>query len=180
MNEAAPDRITILETPRVRLREFTSDDLQPLADMVGDPAQMRFYPRPRTKAEAESWIDRNMTLYKEPGFGFWCMESIDNEDFLGYCGIRPVDLDGVEEVEIGWHTRKEFWGQGLATEAAAACRDLAFARFDLDRLVGTIDPTHTASIRVAEKIGMEREGETAIDGWPCTVYAVGRKSLRGS
>ena len=140
---------------------------------------MRFYPRPRTKDEAHEWIGRNLRLYKEHGFGFWLMETLDAGDFLGYCGIRPLTIEGIEEVEMGWHTRKQFWGQGLATEAAAACRDLAFERFNLPLLVATIDPGHAASIRVAEKIGMRPERHTVLrhavlDDWPCVVYSVER------
>lgn len=156
----------------MRLREFTEGDLDPLAKMVADEEQMRFYPRPRTKDEAHEWIGRNLRLYKEHGFGFWLMETLNAGDFLGYCGVRPLDLDGVAEVEMGWHTRKQFWGQGLATEAAGACRDLAFTRFAITRLVATIDPFHAASRRVANKIGMELENEAVLDGWPCVVYSI--------
>lgn len=77
------------------------------------------------------------------------------------------------EVEIGWHTKKHFWG-GLATEAAAACRDLGFARFDIPRLVATIDPKNAPSLRVADKIGMELESEAVLDGWACLLYSVER------
>lgn len=158
----------------MRLREFTEGDLDPLAKMVADEEQMRFYPLPRTKDEAHEWISRNLRLYKEHGFGFWFMEAIEGGDFLGYCGIRPLTIEGIEEVEMGWHTRKQFWGQGLATEAAAACRDLAFTRFAITRLVATIDPSHEASLRVANKIGMKLDKEAVLDGWPCVVYSVAR------
>jgi len=165
---------TILETERLRLREFQSDDLDDLATMVADVDQMRFYPRPRTRVEASAWIDRNLSLYREHGYGFWLIESLPTSDFLGYCGIRPLTIERVEEIEMGWHTRKQSWGRGIATEAAVACRDLAFTRFDIPRLVATIDPTHTASLRVADKIGMSSERQAVIDGWACVVYAIQR------
>ncbi len=135
---------------------------------------MSLYPRPRTRDETHRWIGRNLRLYEDRGFGFWLMESIQGSDFLGYSGIRPVNIEGVEEIEMGWHTKKEFWGQGLATEAATACRDLAFSRFDISRLVATIDPTNAPSLRVAEKIGMELENQAVLDGWSCLVYSVER------
>ena len=151
-------------------------DLDVLAEMVADEDQMRFYPSPRTRDQTKEWIDRNITLYKKHGYGFWLMDSIEGRDFLGYCGIRPLTIQGVQELEMGWHTRKEFWGQGLATEAAAACRDLAFTRFGIGRLIATIDRTHTASLRVATTIGMQPEREVVLDGWPCIVYSVERAS----
>src|SRR5437763_8197801 len=153
----------ILETRRLRLREFRQDDLEELAAMVGDPDQMRFYPRPKTRDEAAAWLSCNLVLYEEHGFGFWLLEALPTAGFLGYCGIRPLTLDGAAEIELGWHTRRRFWNRGIATEAATAARDLAFRRFGLSRLVAVIHPDHIASRRVAENIGMHDEKTTVID-----------------
>jgi RimJ/RimL family protein N-acetyltransferase len=163
---------TVVETPRLRLREFTEADLDVLAAMVADAEQMRFYPRTRTRDESEQWINRNLALYAGHGFGFWVIEEVHRGDFLGYAGIRPLTIDGVEEIEMGWHTMKYVWNQGIATHAAIACRDLALYRFDILRLVATIDPAHTASLRVAHKVGMQLEKQAVLDGWPCLVYSV--------
>lgn len=163
---------TVLDTARIRMREWTRSDLDSLATMVADEDQMRFYPRTKTRAEASAWIERNLSLYQEYGFGFWFMEPRDSGDFLGYCGIRPWSLDGMNGIEMGWHTRKAFWNRGFATEAAAACRDLAFSRFGLPRLLGEIDPANLASVCVAEKIGMRPERTATRDGYPCTIYSI--------
>ena len=165
--------VPTLETARIRLREFSQEDLDPLVAMVTDEDQMRYYPRPKTRAEAYEWIERNLTLYRDHGFGFWFMESVEASEFLGYCGIRPLLLDGVDETEVGWHIHKDFWNRGLATEAGMACRDLAFTRFDISRLVGLIDPGNVASIGVAERIGMCPERRALVDEHPYVVYSVG-------
>ncbi len=164
----------ILETQRFRLREFDQDDLDDLAAMVADEEQMRFYPRPKTRDEASAWISRNLALYKEYGFGFWFIESLSTSGFLGYCGIRPLALEGASEIEIGWHTKKTVWNRGIATEAAMAARDLAFRRFGLSRLVAIIHPDHIASRRVAEKIGMHDEKTTNVDDYPAVIYTTER------
>ena len=165
----------LAETDRLRLREFSERDLDELAAMVADEDQMRFYPRPKTRDEASAWISRNLALYNERGFGFWFIASRSTSAFLGYCGIRPLALGGSSEIEIGWHTRKTRWNQGVATEAAKAARDLAFRRFRLTRLVAIIHPDHFASRRVAEKIGMRYERTTIIDDdYPAVVYTIGR------
>jgi RimJ/RimL family protein N-acetyltransferase len=165
----------ILETQRLKLREFSQDDLDDLAAMVADEDQMRFYPRPKTRDEASAWISLNLALYKEYGFGFWLIESLPDSGFLGYCGIRPLALEGTSEIEIGWHTKKTSWNRGIATEAATAARDMAFERFDLSRLVAIIHPDHTASRRVAEKIEMEVERATILDDdYPAVIYAAER------
>lgn len=163
---------TVLQTERLRLRHFTPADLEPLAAMMADEAQMWLYLRPRTRDETRIWIDRTIQHYEQRAFGFWLIESVEDSEFLGYCGIRPRLIDGIEEVEMGWHTMKHFWNQGIATHAAAACRDFAFAQFNIPRLVAIIDPDNPASMRVANKIGMQLERETVVDGWRCILYSL--------
>jgi RimJ/RimL family protein N-acetyltransferase len=153
----------IIETPRLTLREVRAGDLDDLAGMVGDPDQMRFSPRPKTREESAAWIDRNRSLYREHGYGFWVVESRSTMKFLGYCGIRPLALRGVPETEIGWHVTKECWNQGFATEAAVGVRDAAFARFSQTRLIALVAPSNLASRRVAAKIGMREEDVVEID-----------------
>jgi RimJ/RimL family protein N-acetyltransferase len=172
---ATVERVTsIVETQRLKLREFSPGDLGDLAAMVADEEQMRFYPRPKTRGEASAWVSRNIVLYAELGYGFWLIERRLTSDFLGYCGIRPLVLDdGASETEIGWHIRKTAWNQGIATEAAGAVCNVAFARFALSRLVAIIRPEHIASRRVAENIGMRDEKTAVIDGYPAVVYALG-------
>lgn len=163
----------ILETERLRLREFRPDDLDPLAAMVADEEQMAFYPHPRGRDEARAWIERNLALYEQRGFGTWLIEEREPTAFLGYCGIRPIEIAGAQELEIGWHVAKSAWNRGIATEAALATRDLAWSELGLTRLVASIHPRHTASRRVAEKIGMRVETTTVLDdGYPAAIYVV--------
>jgi RimJ/RimL family protein N-acetyltransferase len=163
---------SLLETERLMLREFRTGDLDELAAMVADEEQMTFYPRPKTRDEASVWISRNLSLYEECGFGFWLIASRATSGFLGYCGVRPRALEGTSEIEIGWHTKKTCWRQGIATEAATAVRDLAFGRLRLARLIAIIHPDHIASRRVAEKIGMRCERTTVIEDYPAVIYAI--------
>jgi ribosomal-protein-alanine N-acetyltransferase len=160
----------VLETCRLRLREFRRDDLDKLAAMVADEGQMRFYAQPRTRDEASAWIGRNLSLYEEHGFGFWLIESRPTSAFLGYCGIRPLLLENEPWTEIGWHTKKTSWNQGIATEAATAVSGHAVARFGRTRLIALIHPEHFASRRVAEKIGMREKGAILYDDDPYVTY----------
>jgi len=167
---------TILETDRLRLREFTTQDLDELAAMVADPEQMTFYPRPKTREEAAAWIERNLALYRQRGYGIWAMELAGGGSALaGYCGIRPLELDdGTREIEIGWHVHKRLWGRGIASEAAAAVRDHAFDRLGVTRLVAIIVPEHLASRRVADRLGMREERTASFEGDHVVVYASAR------
>jgi RimJ/RimL family protein N-acetyltransferase len=169
--------MVVAETVRLRIREFETRDLDALAALVGDPDQMRFYPRVRARDEAVAWLDRNRALYAEHGFGFWLVESHASSEFLGYCGIRPLDLEGAATTEIGWHTKKTSWSRGIATEAACAARNLAFGRFARRQIVALVPPEHIASRRVAEKIGMREGNRVVVEGDVYAAYVSEREIL---
>ncbi len=138
--------------------------------MVGDAEQMAFYAAPRTREEASVWLRRTLAQYDQHGIGFWVIETIEGPRFLGYGGIRPITVDGADDLEIGWHVDKAFWNRGIATEAATAARDLALERFPGRRVLALIHPDNVPSRRVAEKIGMVAERETVFEGEPTLIY----------
>jgi RimJ/RimL family protein N-acetyltransferase len=73
-------------------------------------------------------------------------------------------IDGVTEVELIYLLAAHAWGQGYATEAATALRDHALGELALPRLVALIEPAHTASARVAAKLGFIRARQTVRPG----------------
>jgi [ribosomal protein S5]-alanine N-acetyltransferase len=145
----------VLETPRLILREFVPEDAPALARVLSDPETMRFYPAPMDKAGVEQWIARNRFRYGKDGHGLWAMILKENGDLIGDCGLIRQNVDDADEIEIGYHVRRDLWGRGLAPEAAAGCRDYGFANFGTDRLISLIRPENLPSRRVAEKIGMK-------------------------
>lgn len=170
---ASGDEI-ISETPRLRLRRLRLSDIDDVAAMVADPEQMRFYPRPKCRDEVGAWLAWNLGLYEERGFGTWCLESVLDNGFAGYCGIRPLLLDGRQEAELAWHVKKAHWNRGLATEAALISMQLGFDQFGLSRLVAIIHPDNRASRRVAQKLGMAGERSLIHDREPIVVYGTAR------
>jgi RimJ/RimL family protein N-acetyltransferase len=140
-------------TPRLAFREMALDDLDDMAALLGDPQVMRYYPSPKSRQEALAWIPWNQRLYREHGVGLWLLILRDTGEFVGDCGLTPQQVDGVTEIEVGYHVRAVFQGRGLATEAAAACRDYARDVLGVDRLIAIIDPRNRPSQRVAERLG---------------------------
>jgi ribosomal-protein-alanine N-acetyltransferase len=168
----------ILSTPRLILREFTADDADALALVVSDPETMKHYPAPMDRTGVEAWIARNMRRYVEHGHGLWAMVLKPTGEMIGDCGLTVQDVDGKNEIEIGYHVRRDHWGQGLATEAARACRDFGFARLPVERLVSIIRPENLPSRRVAEKNGMVLWKEIIKAGLPQVVYSITRSDVR--
>ncbi|OMH37200.1 GNAT family N-acetyltransferase [Tersicoccus sp. Bi-70] len=141
------------ETSRLRFREMTDDDLDAMAALLGDPVVMTYYPVPKTREQAAAWIAWNQRNYAEHGYGLWIVETHTGE-FLGDCGLTWQRVNDTSRLEVGYHIRADRQGRGFATEAAAACRDLARETLGSPELVAIIDPRNSASRRVAEKIGM--------------------------
>jgi RimJ/RimL family protein N-acetyltransferase len=157
-------------TERLVFREMTDEDIEPMAALLGDPEVMTFYAHPKTRAEALEWIRRNQGRYGEHGFGLWVIELRDTGEFVGDCGLTFQDVEGTDELEVGYHVRRSFQGRGYATEAAAASRDHARDVLGHSRLVAIIHPDNVASQRVAEKIGWaSRRSSSATAGE--TLYA---------
>jgi RimJ/RimL family protein N-acetyltransferase len=164
----------ILETPRLILREFSPDDVDALARVLSDPETMRFYPAPFDRAGVEEWIARNLRRCAKDGHGLWAMILKTNGELIGDCGLTVQQIDGADEIEIGYHVRRDRWNQGFATEAARACRDYGFAQLHAHRLISIIRPENLPSRRVAEKNGMTVWKEVTRVGFPHLVYSIRR------
>jgi ribosomal-protein-alanine N-acetyltransferase len=170
----------ILETTRLLLREFTPQDADALALVLSDPETMRYYPAPYDRAGVAQWIERNRQRYQDDGVGLWAMELTKTHEMIGDCGITLQQVEGERLYEIGYHLRRDFWGQGLATEAAIACRDWAFAHLKADRLISLIRPENLPSRRVAERNGMTVWKEVNWRGLPHYVYSIEKEKAPAS
>jgi RimJ/RimL family protein N-acetyltransferase len=143
-----------LETSRLRLRPLEMTDAEALNDIQSDPVHMRFYPHPFSLEESREWIDRMRERRERDGFSLLAVEDRETGEFLGNVGPILQHVDGVDEVELGWSITPARARQGIATEAALACRDWAFAALPLDHLISLILPDNVPSRGVAEHIGM--------------------------
>ena len=164
----------ILETARLVLREFVAEDADALALVLSDPETMRYYPAPYDRAGVEQWIARNQRRYADDGVGLWAVVLKATGEVIGDCGITRQQVEGEYLYEIGYHLRRDLWGQGLATEAAVACREWGFAHLGAERLISLIRPENLASCRVAARNGMTIWKEVEWRGLRHCVYSVER------
>jgi RimJ/RimL family protein N-acetyltransferase len=164
--------VPTISTARLTLRPLRTEDLDAFGTILGDPIGMSFYPHPFSHDESLAWIERDIARYAELGFGHLAVELDATGDLIGDCGPTILDIDGVDEVELGWHIRRDLWSQGYATEAAIATRDWVFDGLGLERLVSLVRPENMASCRVAEKIGMTIERAIERRGVGHLIYAM--------
>ena len=143
---------TILETPRLLLRHQTLADLDDLWTLYQNPNITKFIPdAPRSRDEAKEELEWHMHGHpRNPQLGLWATVHKPTGKFIVRCGLLPWTIDGQNEVEVAYTIAEEFWGQGLATEAARAIRDYGFETLNLSRLICLIEEENVASRKAAE------------------------------
>lgn len=150
------DSHVICETTRLILRQFTIDDLEPLAAMHSDPEVARYIGGVKTPEESRQRLLEWLAQYQQYGFSKWAVVLRASGQLIGRCGLSPREIvEGASEVELGWTFARSHWGNGYATEAAAAAMEHSFRRLGLLRLISLIRPGNFASMRVAERLRMK-------------------------
>jgi RimJ/RimL family protein N-acetyltransferase len=149
----------VLVTPRLVLREWKDTDLEPFAQMNGDPRVMEFMIRPLTRAESDAMVDRICQHFSEHGYGLWAVELAETSSFVGFAGLSVPSFEAhfTPCVEIGWRLGFGHWGNGYATEAARCVLDYAFSSLSLDEVVSFTARDNRRSRAVMERLGMAHD-----------------------
>lgn len=115
-----------IQTERLLLRRFSSGDLDDFARINADPDVMRYIGdgKPQTKAQTQMRLNAILDHWEQHGFGVWAAVNKASREMIGFCGLQY--LDNTAEIEVGYRLAKQFWGMGLATEAAGASLRYAF------------------------------------------------------
>lgn len=165
----------VLETARLRLRGHDLRDFEAMLAMWGDPEVTRFIGgKPSTKDEVWTRLLRYVGHWAVLGYGYWAVEEKDTGAFIGEIGFADFkremepSFEGIPE--LGWALAGAAHGKGYATEAVAVAIDWGKAHFNGQRIVCMISPENTPSIRVAEKCGFRRFGETNYKGAPSLLF----------
>jgi len=148
----------ILLTPRLRLRPWREADRDAFAALAADPEVMRDLGGPLDRARSDAKLDRYRAAFDRHGFCRWAVESL-SEEVLGYAGIMPLEPDHPlgPGVEIGWRLMRRAWGQGYATEAAAAALQDGFGRLGFGEILACTAPDNLRSQGVMGRLGLRRD-----------------------
>lgn len=156
--------LTILETPRLRLRRTRHTDIPSRIALWTDPEVTRHMGGPRE----ESILTRAFTEAVERPFAepydLWPVEEKITREVIGDCGLLQKDIEGANEIELVYVIAQNRWGRGYATEMAEALKLYALKTLGHKRLVALVDPENTSSEQVAKKIGMRLEKEVVRPG----------------
>jgi len=168
-----------LDTPRLLIRQRTLADLEACLAMDRDPEVTRHIAGPWQDPVAHrQFVAFRTTRAYPPGLGYWSIrERSAPERFIGWVLLIP-DHGAGPEVEIGWRLVRDAWGRGIATEAAHALVHHAFATLRLPRVIADIASANTASLRVAQKLGMQWVGHNASEALSYQRFRLEREDLR--
>lgn len=149
-----------LETPRLRLRPYRSEDAADVALACRDELTQRWLPLPKpyTDADALAWCTEMAPSFRASGEGIeWAAVRRADDRLIGSFGLKRTDWRGLTS-EIGYWVAPWARGHGLAVEAVQAVGRWLLLEQGFERLVLRAAPGNVASQRVAEKAGFTREG----------------------
>ena len=147
----------MIVTPRLLLRPWQDSDLAPFAAMNADSEVRRYFPGTQTRAESDASVERYREHFAEHGFTFFATELRETGVFVGFVGlIVPGEGKPFPEnsLEAGWRLAKNYWGHGLATEAARACVQYGLNDLGAAHVGAITTVANEPSINVMRKVGM--------------------------
>jgi ribosomal-protein-alanine N-acetyltransferase len=139
-----------LTTERLAFSHWQEDDLALAMTLWGNPEVSAFLGGPFTPEEVSSRLSREIEMMIACKVQYWPLFLLENNDFVGCAGLRPYTNDG-HVLELGFHLRPNYWGQGLAHEAARAA--YAFETLAIRSLFAGHHPANEASERLLKKLG---------------------------
>ena len=174
----SPSNGPVIDTPRLTLRQWRSDDIAPYTAMLADPSTARFITVDGKPVldEMTGWrhtvvMAGHWTLH---GAGMFAVEEKSSGKFAGRVG--PWFPPAWPGFEVGWGIASEFRGKGYASEAARASIDWALATFELERIIHCIDRENAASQGVARRLGASPEREGELFGHTAEVWVTRREA----
>lgn len=164
------------ETERLLIRPLQIDDNQVWQEFIMDDVATRFFPDDwKLKPEkSEEWINLQLQRYEENRYGLQALIEKQSGEFIGQCGLLTQLIDERIELEIGYHLIRRFWGNGYATEAATAFKEMAFNNKLAESIISIIDLENISSQKVAQRNGMARVSQTRYMGMDVFIYRIER------
>ena len=148
----------VLETERLFLRKFSTEDAEFILNLVNQPSFLRYIgdKKVRNISDAQQYISNGpIRSYEQNGFGLYLVELKNRRTPIGMCGL--LKRDELADVDIGFAFLPDFWNQGFAWEAAAAVMKYGQETLQLKRISAITNPDNDASIKLLQRLGFTFE-----------------------
>jgi RimJ/RimL family protein N-acetyltransferase len=156
-------------TARLRAERLRADHYDAIRAMDSDAEYMALLGGTRTAAETKAYLDFNLQHWDDYGFGLWMLRDQAGA-MAGRCAIRHLDVEGTDEVELGYGFHTRYWRQGLATEIAKELLRLGLEELHLPTMVAITRHSNIGSQRVLIKTGLVYQRDVDHEGVPHLLY----------
>lgn len=163
-----------LQTNRLILRNFTSNDLDDLSHLLANEEVMRFSvggPLPRNQVK-DFLENRIIGHYAQYGFSLYAVVHAKDNRVIGCAGFMLQSIAEEEFFELGYRLDPSFWGKGLAFEAAETLIEYGFNTLHFDQIISIIDPRNNRSLKVASRAGMRYWKDATFHGIEVQIYTI--------
>ena len=158
------DTLKNLSSTRLLFRPFTAEDSELLYCLYSNPEVMEIRKiGTQDRAGSDTQLEIIVEHWQRRGFGLWAVFDRKTNNFMGECGLREENDTG-EEVELSYGLLPEFWGGGLATEAAKTVLDYGTKELGLKTICGFAQKKNAASLHILTKFGFKHQYDFDDDG----------------
>jgi RimJ/RimL family protein N-acetyltransferase len=161
-------------TERLHFRKLKPSDFEawlPFHQDIRTSAHWKGLPQDPIEA-CKNQFHKTFERYEMGTRGFNALIEKSSGKLIGLCGLLVQNVDGVEELEIGYSILPEFWQKGFASEAALKCRDTAFANQWAKSLISIIHIDNHPSQKVAKNVGMHVDFSTNYKNNPVQIFRI--------
>ena len=163
----------LFETKRLLVRQLSQQDTPELTEILSDPEVMKYsIGGVCDECATRKFVDWCIECYSSKGVGPWALIEKEACSLVGFCGVSPELVGGVEEMNLGYRLATKFWNRGLATEAVRSVLKYCFDWRSLQSVVAIIEPGHTASFHVVEKAGLKQYTNLDFHGRQVRLYRI--------
>lgn len=163
------------ESNRLTYRPLTSNDALAWTAFMENPNAIRHFPGFKTndaRPNAIKWIQKQLDRYEQGNYGMLALIEKTSGAFVGQCGLLTQEIDGKNELEIGYSLIPKFWGSGYASEAAQFVKAWAWKHLDVATIISIIKTDNIPSQKVATKMGMKPEKNVVWKDIEVAVYSI--------
>lgn len=164
-----------LKSARLTTQFLTVEDWKEWTAFLKDSEATQHFPSMGATTLEEgckNWMNLQLQRYKDQHYGLQALRDQETSVFIGQCGLLRQIVDEQEEIEVGYHMLRKYWGNGYAPEAAKLFIDFAFKHHLAESIISIIQVENEKSQRVALKNGLQREKQTTWRGLDVYIYRI--------